>query len=486
MGNSLYTLILRAAEENPEGTFFIYRNERITYRDAIERVQKIAYYLAGRGVGPGDRILLNIGNIPEFIYVLLAAAQRGVISVLSNPAYRGFELQHLIEEVEPKLAVTTGAGMANFLIDGTPVIDPEKIIFSDEAERGLSLGAIQARGKRDQAVEAVDDRHPAVVIYTAAMSGAPLGALVTHRAILETSAAASRFLFSRGDAFLAALPLFHSFGLTTTLFIPLFNMTPFYLIDRFSPKTVCDLLLGGNISIFPGVPKMFELLARVIPDGAAFKRVRAWISGGEAISIGLQRDFKDRYGVEIRQGYGLTEASPIVTWNMLEKPNVFGSIGTPMPYNQVKLVDRDTHEATEKGPGEIMVKGMNVISGYYRQDEAANRIFEDGWIHTGDVAVKDENGYYFIKGRLKEMIIRNGFNVYPAEVTRILSKHPSVDRVTVEQVSVRNEEDNTFSERIEATVYRRKGQQLDESSFRAWCREHICAYKIPDSFRLVD
>ncbi len=486
MVNNLYTLILKAAEESPEGTFCVYRNERITYRDALESVQKFSFFLAERGIGHGDRILLNIGNIPEFTYLVLAAAQRGVIAVLSNPAYRGFELQHLVEETQPELAVTSGAGMDNFLIDGTPVIDPEKIVFSEKTESGLSLGEIKARGKRYRPVEALDDRHPAVIIYTAAMSGIPLGALITHRAILETSAAASRFLFSRDDAFLAALPLFHSFGLTTTLFIPLFNLTPFYLIDRFSPKTVCDLLLGGNVSIFPGVPKMFELLARVIPDGAAFKTVRAWISGGEAVSIGLQREFKDRYDIDIRQGYGLTEASPIVTWNMLERPNVFGSIGTPMPYNQVRLVDRSSNEATDKGPGEIMVKGMNVISGYYRQDDAAQSIFEDGWIHTGDVAVRDENGYYFIKGRLKKMIIRNGFNVYPAEVARILSRHPSVERVDVEQVSVRNEEDNTFSERLDATVYRRKGHQLDESSFRAWCREHICAYKIPDSIVLVD
>ena len=307
--------------------------------------------------------------------------------------------------------------------------------------------------------------------------------MITHRAIFETVHLSGEMLANGNDTTLAVLPLFHAFGLTTSLFLPLYNRSRVRLVERFSIKKTADELMEGSVTVFCGVPIMFGALTRLLEKTEGLSRVRVWVSGGEAISPELQRTMKDRYGMEIRQGYGLTEASPIVTWNSMNSENRHGSVGRAMPYNTVRII-RNGNEAADGEEGEVFVRGVNVVPGYFSDPGKTSAMIKDGWLRTGDIALRDADGYYFIRGRIKDMVLKNGFNVYPREVGRILSLHPDAELVEVTgNIDLRG--DYSGRDTLDAVVRRKKGAVMDEKSFREWCADNISSYKIPDSIRIT-
>lgn len=480
--NNLFHLLVKAAEENPDQTFFIYKDKKCSYREALDKAKKLANFLRKRGIESGDRILLNIGNIPEFLYSYFASIQLGAIAILVNPATKRHELKYYLNETQPKIVISSLDQMENFRIDNDFLYNPENIIVHDGNAGENHLMSIIENEEPYNSYEELESTSPAAIIFTSAMDGYPLGAMINHRAIFETAKATSSILVGESDIFLTALPLFHSFGLTSSLFIPLYNQIPFYLLKRFSPKKLLKILSSSEITIFCGVPLMFHLLDMVMEEGMKFPHMRAWVSGGEAISINLQNKFKQRYNIEIRQGYGLTEASPIVTWNLLERENKFGSIGLPMPYNEVRILANGGFGKPGE-TGEIIAKGVNVIRGYYKRMDKTKEFIIDGWLHTGDIGTIDEEGYFYIRDRKKDMILKGGFNVYPKEVERILSNHPDVSRVQV-LGHIQELDDSSRNESIEAIIFRKKGKSISEKSFLSWCKENISSYKIPDIIQI--
>lgn len=476
--NNLFHLLVKAAEENPDQTFFIYKDKKNSYREALDKTKKLANFLRKRGIESGDRILLNIGNIPEFLYSYFASTQLGAIAVLVNPTTKRHELKYYLNETHPKIVISSIDQIENFKIGNDFLYNPENIIVHDgNAGENHLLSIIENEEPYDN-YEELEPASPTAIIFTSAMDGYPLGAMINHRAILETAKATSSILMGESDTFLTALPLFHSFGLTSSLFIPLYNQVPFYLLKRFSPKKLLKILTNSEITIFCGVPLMFHFLDMVMEESMKFPKMRAWVSGGEAISVNLQIKYKQRYNIEIRQGYGLTEASPIVTWNLLERENKFGSIGLPMPYNEVQiLVNGGFGKPGETG--EIIAKGVNVIRGYYKRMDKTKEFIIDGWLHTGDIGKIDEEGYFYIRDRKKDMILKGGFNVYPKEVERILGNHPDVSEVQV-LGHIQELDDSSRNESIEAIIYRKKGKAISDKSFLSWCKENISSYKIPD------
>ena len=479
---NLFKLLSDAAEADPRAPFFYYQSLIISRGEAMDRIRRIAGLLRGRGVSKGDTIILYLGNVPEFIYSFFASTQIGAIAVLVNPAARRFELRQYCRICAPKLAITSEALVPNLAIDGDYFLHPSSIAVVEESSQLFSIQETLRRGEPLHEVEETGEDDTAAIIFTSAMDGTPLGAMLTHGGIYSSSREGYRELIGEGDVFLSVLPLFHSFGLTSSLFIPLSGGVPFHLVSRYSPRRIVEILRQGRTTIFCGVPVMFELLARVLPEGARFPRMKAWISGGESISIELQRNMERLYGIEIRQGYGLTEASPIVTWNRLGRPNRIGSIGLAMPYNEVRIAGPQG-EAPPGAEGEIVVKGSNVIPGYFKRGDAGAAIMRHGWLHTGDIGLVDRDGYFFLTGRKKEMIIKKGFNVYPKEVEQILSNHPSIESVRVSG-HFRRLEDNSFSETVEAEIIPHKGLSLSEDDFLVWCRDNISSYKIPDTLKI--
>ncbi len=479
--NNLFNLLSAAADSKPDSSFFFSGSATANYSDALSTTERLSSALYSRGIGFGDRVIVQLGNSPEFIYSFLALVRLGAIPVPVNPAARRHEMRSYIEISKPAAVITTADKLKDLRVRDSIIFPQASIFTADKAEGFISLsemttGRLTSRCGNAASIPA---DHPAAIIFTSAMEGTPLGALITHRGIYETAHVSSQIFVRPDDSFITTLPLFHAFGLTSSLFIPLYNMTPFHLIGRFSPKAVAAAISAGA-TILAGVPAMYTLLAASFGTGAHFTGMRTWISGGEALATGTQEMMMERFGIDIRQGYGLTEASPIVTWNSPERPNRFGSVGSPMPYNRVRIV-RGGADCPPGIEGEIIVKGANVVPGYFERPDATSRHIIDGWLRTGDTGYFDEDGYYYITGRLKNMIIRKGFNVYPSEVEKILLNHPSVKNVRINGHFARNE-DNSFTEELNAEVWPKKSHSITVDELRFWCRENISFYKIPDTF----
>ncbi len=483
MITNLYELLLDAGENEAETVFFIFGDVHVTYGEALDSVQRFARFLRESGIRRGDRILINIGNIPEYIYSVLGAHQVGAIPVPVNPAAKVHELRYYCEKTSPSIVITQSEYLKSFQENGGLLLPGVRFVLCDDTFPEKCFMRIIEVTEKLSVHETLNDEHPAVIIFTAAENGFPGGAMITHRAILESARLSRKILADRDDSFIAVLPLFHAFGILSALFLPLYNRAHIYLMERFSLRNIAGLLAAGEITVFCGVPVMFGALARVLEYSEGFSRVRAWVSGGEAVSLELQKLMKSKFNVELRQGYGLTEASPIVTWNTFDRPNRHGSIGTAMPYNEVKLVCHGREAGVEE-EGEIIVKGVNVVPGYYNDPEKTSGTIRNGWLYTGDLAVRDTDGYFRIVGRKKKMILRNGFNVYPREVERLLGYHPGVEKVQV-LGNVDLKTDFSGRDSLEAVVYGKSGTALNEKSFREWCADNISYYKVPDIIRFV-
>ncbi len=481
MDSNLYNLLLHAVDACPDKAFFYYRGSAFSYRDTLATVQQLTAHLRGRGIAAGDRILVNLGNIPEFLYTLLSACQIGAISVLTNPATRRIEMQHYIEETSPSLIVTHSESLTNFITGEDLILPRERFILIDDPSRETGFAAAISTNHRYSPHESLAADHPAAIIFTSAMDGYALGAMITHGAIWETARVSQEIMINHDDLFITALPLFHSFGLTSSLFNPLYSHSSLYILDKFSPRSLIDLFKRLPVTFFCGVPFMYFILAKVIPEGTVFPQMRAWISGGEAISSRMQEYLKNSFNIDVRQGYGLTEASPIVTWNLISEPNVYGSIGKPMPYNQVRLKSEEHDSRGDPAEGELMVKGINVIPGYYNRPEQTAALIRDGWLYSGDLARRDMNGYYYITGRKKSMFLRKGFNVYPREVERILCRHPFVLNAA-SSITLEAREDGSFEEGFSITIVKKPGYPLDSDDLSNWCKDNLSSYKIPDTF----
>jgi long-chain acyl-CoA synthetase len=476
--NDIYTLLIAAADTKGNDPFFIYNRQPVSYREALSHSQKFANYLRNIKIKKQDRVIIYLANVPEFIYTYLSLLQLGAISILINPATKRYEIRHIIEDSQPKLIITDYKNIQNIKNDDGFFYEPNKIILIDDDSTGNHFWKIIENEKPYDDFEDINDDDAITIIYTSAQEGFPLGAMLTNMGIYETSKEISKFS-QEDDKFLTILPLFHSFGLTSSFITPLYSQLPFYLVNRISRQEIVDLVYNENISIFAGVPFMFFAMDMLFAYEKKIPKIRLAISGGESISINLQKKMKEKYDINIRQGYGLTEASPIVTWNNTDIENKFGTVGTAMMWNEVRF-SNNGKDCTINDKGEILVKGINIIAGYYGQKNITAQIIQNGWLHTGDIGFIDSDGYVTITDRKKDMIIKKGLNVYPKEIKRILCNHPFVNDIHINSKIIRNE-DLTTTESIEAIVYTKSGMKLDEKSFLDWCNINISKYKIPDS-----
>jgi len=477
--NNLFTLLKENADSFPDLTFFVFENRHYTYKEALGYTQSLAHYLRENGIEPGHRILINLGNIPEFIFSFLACAQLGAVSVLVNPDAKRFELDYIILNSTPSMIITSESKLQDFKIEGQFIFPANRILLHDSNKTDNLITKIIKKNNRHEKYEKLEIDHPVSIIYTSAMDGLPAGAMLTHNGIFSTIRIMNQYALEQ-ERYLSVLPLFHSFGLTTTFLLPLSYSQPFYLMNSFSPAEIIRILQEAEITAFMGVPIMFRVLSTFLPEGSSLPALRVCISGGEAISADLQQELLDRHDINIRQGYGLTEASPIITWNNMNIENRFGSTGKPMEWNTIRIIKENNEEAGSGESGEIQAKGTNIIKGYYNSPEITEKYLKDGWLKTGDIGYLDTNKYLFITGRKKNMALKLGLNVYPEEVSRILMKHPLISEAKVSSTIIRKD-DMTTKESIEATVYT-KGKTLTQESLKIWCRENISGYKIPKKF----
>jgi long-chain acyl-CoA synthetase len=318
----------------------------------------------------------------------------------------------------------------------------------------------------------------AVILYTSGTTGQPKGAELTHQNML-LNAMVSDEMFPRtegGDAYLAVLPLFHSFGQTVVMNAGFRRHATVVLMPRFEPGPALDLIRRENVTLFAGVPTMYwAMLTKIHADGDEVPTsLKIASAGGASSPVEVLRDFEATFGIGILEGYGLSETSPVASFNQLGRPTKPGTIGTPIWGVEMKLVDGDWKTIEGEGPGEIAIRGHNVMKGYYNRPEATAEVMNNGWFRTGDIATRDEDGYYSIVDRAKDMIIRGGFNVYPREIEEVLMTHPDVSLVAV--VGVPND---SHGEEVKAYVIRVSGATVTEEELVAWSRETMAAYKYP-------
>ncbi|MCI0343238.1 MAG: long-chain fatty acid--CoA ligase [Planctomycetales bacterium] len=490
MGLNLATLLTEAAREWPDRPAIVCGSagltasgpERLTYRELALRAGRFAGLLGERGVRPGDRVAVQLPNVTAFPIAYFGSLMAGAVVVPLNPLLKRDEIAYHLADSGARVFVSFAA-------------------FRAEAEAGAAAagvrdpiwsgapGGIEARVAAGPAVPSpfpAGAGADAVLIYTSGTTGRPKGARLTH-GNLFLNAWVSRELADLGpeDRCLGALPFFHSFGQTCVMNAGILGGATLVLMPRFEPEPALALLASERVTIFAGVPTMYHYLLES-PSAATFdaRGLRLCISGGAALPGELLRRFEQRFGGMILEGYGLSEASPTVTFNRRDRPRKVGSIGLPVWGVEVRVVKDDGGDAApgEPGePGEIWVRGHNVMAGYWNRPEESAETLKDGWLRTGDIATRDSEGYLFIVDRKKELIIRGGYNVYPREVEEVLVKHPAVAEAAV--VGVPHE---ALGEEVAAFVSLRRGARATAEEIVAFAKERVAAYKYPRSVEILE
>jgi long-chain acyl-CoA synthetase len=431
----------------------------------------VAGLLKERGVEPGDRVGVMLPNVPYFAVCYYGILRAGGIVVPMNVLLKGREVAFYCNDPESKLmfvwhdfaeAAEKGAAEA-----GTECILVEPGQFEDLVGAAAPVTEVADR--------AADDT--AVILYTSGTTGTPKGAELTHDNLRRnTEIAAGLFDLGEDAVTLGALPLFHSFGQTCGLNATVFAGGCLTLIPRFDPAKALEIIQRDRVSVFEGVPTMYSAMLN-LPGAGSYdtSSLKVCASGGAAMPVEVMRGFEEKFGCKVLEGYGLSETSPVASFNHPDKERKPGSIGTPIDGVEMKLAD------AENGVGEIAIKGHNVMKGYWRNGEATEEVMRDGWFHSGDMAQIDDDGYYFIVDRKKDMIIRGGYNVYPREIEEILYEHPAVREVAV--LGVPHDE---LGEEIGAAVALKDGQEVGAEELRAFVKDQVAAYKYPRTIWFVD
>ncbi|MDQ1445157.1 MAG: long-chain acyl-CoA synthetase [Acidimicrobiaceae bacterium] len=445
----------------------------LTYGDLRTQVAGARAALAEHGIGPGGRVALVSENDPAFVIAYLAALGLGAVAVPLNPGSPAAELEREVDAVGATVLVVGRTGRE--AVAGLAAQRPGLVVLDD----------LSGRGGEAPLVDRADD-DLAVLIFTAGTAGSPKAAMLTHgnlRANLEQVQRHPGREVQSSDVSLGVLPLFHIFGLNVVLGLMLLVGGSVALDERFEPTRTLAMVRDHGVTLVAGAPPMYRAWANLPgAEDDAFAHVRLLTSGAAPLPDEVAHAFTARFGVPIHQGYGLTEASPVVTSSLIEDEPKAGSIGVPLPGVEVRLIDTEGEDALVGDDGEIWVRGANVFSGYWQDEEATAAVLTlDGWLKTGDIAVADESGHLWIVDRAKDLIIVSGFNVYPVEVEEALLAHPGIAEVAVVGVPAA-----ATGEAVKAFVVRAPGAdgltEADVTEFAASC---LARYKAPTEVSFV-
>lgn len=474
-------------EGHPDGAAALSSRDRVTtYRELRRQVGELRYGLRSLGVEPGDRIAILSANNWFFVVSYLAVLGIGAVAVPLNPGSPSAELSHQLAEVRAKVAIVGPSGrLAAGGIDRR-ALGVEHLVATERAKLAASTTMEGLfTGVEAPAVERAD-HDLATLLFTAGTAGRPKAAMLTHanlRSNLEQIQSFGERALRPADISLGVLPLHHIYGLNVVLMGSLLAGASVVLVERFDPASALDTIAGEGITVVAGVPTMYGAwLSLSTGEPAALRGVRLAVSGAAPLGASLAVEFEARFGVAIHEGYGLTEASPTVTSSLAGGMTRPGSIGVPLPGVEVRLVDSDGADAVAGDAGEIWVRGPNVFAGYWEDAEAtAVALGPDGWLHTGDVAVADDEGWLYIVDRAKDVIIVSGFNVFPAEVEDALMAHEGVAEVAVVGVGHPH-----TGEAVKAYVVAVPGRHLEEDELIEACARRLARYKCPTKVSFVD
>jgi long-chain acyl-CoA synthetase len=443
----------------------------ITYAELDDLAARAATWLRSRGVEPGDRVGIMLPNVAQFPVLYYGVLRAGGVMVPMNPLLKAREIEHYLGDSQARLVLvwTTAAGEAA----GAAAADHVEVGPDTLTEIGQSPAGSSAPR---------DDADTAVILYTSGTTGTPKGAELTHASLRRNAAVTATTLLdlSPGDVVMGCLPLFHTFGQTCGLNAAIMSGACLTLIPRFDAGTALKVIERDRVTVFQGVPTMYVAMLAAGPEVADTSTLRVCLSGGAAMPVDVLHGFEKTFDATILEGYGLSETSPVATFNRLDwrKP---GSIGLPIDGVDLKLVDDDGTDTPDGQVGEIAIRGHNLMKGYWRRPDATATAIRDGWLHTGDLARRDQDGFYFIVDRKKDMIIRGGFNVYPREIEEVLYEHPAVLEAAVIGIP-----HPTHGEEVAAAVTLRPGTTATPDDLRDYVKARVAPYKYPRHVWLFD
>lgn len=478
---SVASILAESAARFPRATALIVDREEITYKQLWDQTRAYAGALRARGIGPDDPVAILIPNVADFPRVYYAVLALGGIVVPVHALLKAREIEHMLQDSGARLLIcaaplmpegTQGAAQAGVDVLSVMATDAAEdfVRLEDEADAATPIDTYAPRRPTDTAT----------ILYTSGTTGTPKGALGTHFALLEqvNTLLLGTFDMRPSDIVFGGLPLFHSFGQTCVLNTAFRAGATIVLVPKFTGKAALELLNEHRVDIFFGVPTMYIALLEAAKTNDERPHLRYGISGGASLPAAVMDKFRDIFGVEIHEGYGLTETSPVAAFNDVGRTPQPGSIGTPIWGVDIEIARPEIADAIELLPrgelGELVIRGHNLMKGYLNRPDATAEAIVEGWFRTGDLGTKDENGYLRILDRKKDLIIRNGYNVYPREVEEILCQHPDVISAAVFGIA-----DEVHGQEVAAAVVLTSGSGLTAEILIEFARERMAAYKYP-------
>jgi long-chain acyl-CoA synthetase len=502
---ALHELFEGTARDYPGNTATIFFGESLTYSQLDEQADRFAAGLQSLGVEQGDRVAIILPNCPQFLVALYGVLKAGAIAMPLNPAYVARELRTQFNDagVETVVAMSVSAPRVQEIMPDTPV---ERLIVTNtwdylsplmsvmlsvkERHEGTSVSVtgdnthmfmdLISNSSNEYARSQARPEDTAMLLYTGGTTGTPKGAMLSHRNLVANALQMNTWVWDarpeRKEVFLGVIPFFHSYGLTVVMNLAISVAGAIVLLPRFTMKDVLRAIARFRPTIFPAVPTIYNAIAHhPLAQRYDLRSIRVCISGAAPLSAEVAETFESVTGARLVEGYGLTETSPVTHCNPIHGERRIGSIGLPIPLTDARVVDPNSREPLPQGDvGELAVRGPQVMQGYWGNEEETSATLGDGWLYTGDMARQDEDGYFYIVDRKKDLILVNGLNVYPREVEEVLYESEKVQEVVVAGVP-----DRQKGEIVKAYVVLKADAEVSERELRHFCAERLASYKVP-------
>jgi long-chain acyl-CoA synthetase len=485
MSFNLATILRETAAAAPDALVYRAGGGAATYRQLDERSGQFAAGLVAAGLVPGHVVAIQLPNVPEFLTAYFGALKAGMTVLPVNPLLKAAELEHQLTDSGASIMVGF-AGLHAEAAKACELVGLPLYLAGDAAARpdgALPLSDLMSAGPLAEPGGAIwpgDADDTAVLIYTSGTTGKPKGAELTHFLLYMNCTISGQLFGARpDDVTLAVLPFFHVFGLSSVINVSVRYGGCLSIVPRFEPRAVLDAIEADKCTVIAGVPTMLHALAQLDVSGRHVAALRVAVSGGASLPEDVMRTFEGKYGIEVLEGYGLSETGSTSSFNRPgdRKPL---SVGKPIWGVQMRIADNNDEPLAPGRDhiGEIQISGHNVMKGYRNRAEATASALAGGWLHTGDLGYVDEDGFYFIVDRTKDLVIRGGYNVYPREIEEVLFAHPGIL-----EAAVIGKPDDRLGEEVVAVVVLREGASLDAAQIIAYCRERLAAYKYPREVR---
>ena len=478
MGLNLASTVTESAAADPAAVAVRLGDLELTYAELDERSARLAAVLRQRGLQQGDRVGVMLPNVLEFPIAYYGVLRAGGVVVPMNVLLKQREIAFYLEDSGAKLLLAWH-GFGEEAREGAAAAGAELIEVEPQ-----SFAELLGDHEPETELADTEEEDTAVILYTSGTTGKPKGAELTHFNLSRNAEIASETTCTvrRGDVVLGSLPLFHSFGQTVSMNASLRVGATLTLLPKFDPGETLEIMQRDGVTHFYGVPTMYGALLHH-PGREEFdtSSLRICITGGASMPVEVLHGFEEAFGCELLEGYGLSETSPVASSTHPGRERKPGSIGTPLREVEMKIVDEDDNEVAQGEVGEIVIRGHNIMKGYWQRPDATEEAMRGGWFHSGDMARTDEDGYFYIVDRKKDLIIRGGYNVYPREVEEVLYEHPKIREAAV--LGVPHDE---WGEEIGAAVVLHDGEELSAEEASAYVKDRIAAYKYPRLVWFVD